>query len=109
MKSYRKELVALLIQLFVFYIFPLFAGPTDAIGMVLLIVIATLLLSVVLGAVSDNRIKWLYPISAAILFVPSVFIFYNESALIHAVWYLVVSAIGLSIGSLMRTVISKVK
>lgn len=109
MKCCWKEIVILLIQLFMFYIFPLFAGPTDAIGMVLLIVIVTLLLSAVLGAVSDKRIKWFYPISVAILFVPSVFIHYNESALIHAVWYLVVSAVGVSISSLIRAVINKLK
>ncbi len=109
MKIAWKEIVILFVQLFMFYIFPLFAGPRDAIGMVLLIVIVTLLLSVVLGAVSDKRIKWLYPVSVAILFVPSVFIYYNESALIHAVWYLVVSAVGMGIGSLIRAAIIKAK
>ena len=45
MKRYIKELIILLLQLFMFYIFPLFARPTDAIGMVLLIILATLLFS----------------------------------------------------------------
>ena len=29
MKKYLKEILILLIQLFMFYVFPLFAGPTD--------------------------------------------------------------------------------
>ena len=33
MKKHLKEIIILLIQLFMFYIFPLFAGPTDAMGM----------------------------------------------------------------------------
>ena len=38
MKKYLKEIIIFLLQLFMFYIFPLFAGPTDVMGMVLLII-----------------------------------------------------------------------
>mgnify|MGYP003398363102 CR=1 FL=1 len=40
MKRYIKEIIILTIQLFMFYIFPLFAGPTDAMGMVVLILLS---------------------------------------------------------------------
>ena len=43
-----------------FYIFPLFAGPTDAMGMVLLIIIATFVLSIIIGSISKEKIKYLY-------------------------------------------------
>ena len=102
MKRYLKEIVILLIQLFMFYISPLFAGPTDAMGMVLLIILATLLLSIIIGVISKEKVKYLYPIIIAILFVPSVFIYYNESALIHSVWYFVISTIGLLIGTIIH-------
>lgn len=102
MKKYVKELVVLLLQLFMFYVFPLFAGPTDAIGMVVLILAATALLSLLLGCLSHNDIKFLYPGVIMALFIPSVFIYYNESALIHAVWYLVISAVCLLIGTLIH-------
>ena len=105
MKRYLKEIIILLLQLFMFYIFPLFAGPTDAIGMVVLIILATLLLSAVIGLISDKKMKYLYPIITAILFVPSVFIYYNETALIHSVWYLVVSSVGMIIGAILRKLI----
>lgn len=59
MTGYLKEIIVLLIQLLMFY---------------------------------------LYPVIIAVLFVPSVFIYYNESALIYSVWYLVVSSIGLTMG-----------
>lgn len=101
MKRFIKEIVILLIQLFMFYIFPLFAGPTDAMGMVLLIILATLLLSIIIGSISKEKIKYLYPIIIAILFIPSVFIHYNESALIHSIWYLVISSVGLIFGTVL--------
>ena len=100
MKRYLKEIIIFMLQLFMFYIFPLFAGPTDAMGMVLLIIVSTLLLSIIIGSISKEKIKCLYPIIVAILFIPSVFIFYNESALIHSIWYLGVSSIGLLVGTI---------
>ena len=107
MKKYLKEIIILVIQLCMFYIFPLFAGPTDAMGMVLLIILATLLLSVILGSISKEKIKYLYPIIIAILFIPSVFIYYNESALIHSVWYLVISTFGLLVGTIINRITHK--
>ena len=104
MKKGWKEIFIALIQLFMFYVFPLFAGPTDAMGMVFLILLATLLLSLVMGILSKYWIKYLYPAVTAVLFIPSVWIFYNESALIHAVWYLAAASVGLILGSLLRKV-----
>ena len=104
MQKYLREMLILLCQLFMFYVFPLFAGPTDAMGMVFLILLATLLLSLVMGILSKYWIKYLYPAVTAVLFIPSVWIFYNESALIHAVWYLVIASVGLILGSLLRKV-----
>lgn len=105
MKKYIKEIIALLIQILLFYLLPLFAGPTDTMGMVFLLIISTLILSLILGVVSNNKIKYLYPLVIAILFIPSVFIYYNETALIHAVWYFVISLVALSIGSIIKNFI----
>lgn len=107
MKRFWKELVILAVQLFMFYIFPLFMGPTDAMGMVVLIIAVTFLLSLIIGSVSKEKWKFLYPPVISVLFIPSVFIYYNESALIHAVWYLVISAVGLLIGSLIHLIVKK--
>ena len=98
MKKYLKEIILLLIQLFMYYIYPLFCGPTDAMGMVFIILLTTLLLSIILTVISKEKIKYFYPIAVAILFIPSIFIYYNESALIHSLWYLVISSIGIFLG-----------
>lgn len=95
-----KEISVLIVQLLMFYIFPLFAGPTDAIGMVVLILLSTFILSNIIGAVSKEKLKYLYPLITAVIFIPSVFIYYNSSALIHSFWYLAVSLVGLMIGIL---------
>ncbi|MBQ6286000.1 MAG: hypothetical protein IJK67_06835 [Bacilli bacterium] len=105
MVRYIKEIIILLIQMLMFYIFPLSAGPTDMMGMVVFIILSVFILSILMGSLSKEKIKYLYPIVIAVLFIPSVFIYYNESALIHSLWYLVISIIGLLIG----TIISKIK
>ena len=104
MKKYLKEILILLIQLFMFYVFPLFAGPTDVMGMIVLLILATLLLSILIGSISNLKVKYLYPIIIAITFV---FIYYNETALIHSLWYLAVSSFGLIIGMVIHKLILK--
>ncbi len=109
MKRYIKEIIILIMQMFMFYIFPLFAGPTDAMGMVLLILISTIVLSMILASISSGKIKYIYPIIISILFIPSVFIYYNESALVHAVWYLVTGYIGCIFGTIIYILVHKRK
>lgn len=108
MKKYFKEILILLLQLFMFYIFPLFAGPTDIMGMVVLIILLTFILSIILISISKEKIKYLYPFVVALLFIPSVFIYYNESALIHSIWYLVVSSVGVLVGMIIRIILKRV-
>ena len=73
MKKYLKEFIVLLMQIFMFYIFPLFAGPTDAMGMVLIIIIVTFILSLIVGNISNSKLKYLYPIITTIIFIPSIY------------------------------------
>lgn len=100
MKKYIVEIVAFVMQLFMFYIFPLFAGPTDGMGMVVLILLSTLILSVLVASISRNKLKYFYPAATAVAFLPSAFLHYNVTAFVHAVWYLVVSAAGVAVGTI---------
>ena len=106
---YIKEIIILVIQMFMFYIFPLFMYLYEPIGTVMMILMITFVLSVVLSIISKNKLKYLYPIIIAILFIPTVFIYYNESALVHSIWYLVVSGVGLLIGIIANLIIRKVR
>lgn len=109
MKRYVKELIILVIQVLIFYILPLFAGPTDMMGLVYLLILFTFLSSIAMGAVSNSKIKYLYPPVISVVFIPSVFIYYNSSALIHAVWYLVVSIVGMLVGVGVNLILCKLK
>ena len=42
------------------------------------------------------------------LFVPSVPIYYNASALVHATWYMVMGFAGMALGTLIRMVVNKI-
>lgn len=61
MKKYSKEIIILFIQLLIFYIFPLFMYLYEPIGTVMIIILATLILSILLSIISKNKIKHLYP------------------------------------------------
>lgn len=104
MKKYLKEIIILIIQLLFFYILPLFAGPTDTMGLVYILIVSTLFLSIIIGTISNNKIKYFYPIIVSLIFIPTIFIYYNDTALIHSIWYLVISLIGLIIGSLIKRI-----
>ena len=108
MKKYVREGLIVAVQLFMFYIFPLFAGPTDAMGMVLLILLSVLLLSLLFGCLSNARARCAYPAVIVILFIPSVFIYYNPSALMHALWYFVVSSVGMLAGMICRWIFHRI-
>ena len=104
-KKFFKEIIILIIQLLLFYLLPLTAGPADTMGLVVLLLLLTLILSIVIGIISKEKIKFIYPIIISILFIPTIFIYYNDSALIHSVWYLVDSLIGLFIGVIISKII----
>lgn len=104
MKKYVGEIVVILLQMFIFYLLPMCMGNIGALGMVFLLLLTTFILSIIIGAISKNKIKYLYPIVVAILFIPTIFIYYNESAFVHSLWYLVVSSIGVSIGTVIHKI-----
>lgn len=107
MKKYIKELVFAILQLLLFYVYPAWAFRIDPMGAVFIMLFATLALSLVLGILSRNSVKWAYPAFCALLFLPTVPIYYNGSAMIHAMWYLVVALAGLALGSGMAALVRK--
>ena len=106
MKKFWKEILILIIQLFLFYIVPLFKGVPEM-GLLLLLIVGTFILSVIISSISKEKVKYFYPLVVAILFIPSIFIYYNETALIHAVWYFVDSLLGIVIGTIIYKLTNK--
>ena len=56
MREYRKELIIVILQVFLHCIFPIFAGPGDEMGLVVLLLIGTFWLSFIMGVVSKNKL-----------------------------------------------------
>lgn len=102
MKKFKKELILLALQVYMFYLFPLFAGPTDVMGMVFLIIVCTFVLGYFFGRLSQWEWRWAWPAAVSLLFLPTVPIYYNFTALVHVLWYLVISAAGMALGWLTR-------
>ena len=100
MKKYVREIVICLLQVLAFYLLPQQMGNIGALGIVFLLLLTTFILSILVGCVLKNKIKYLYPIGVALLFIPTIWIYYNESATVHSLWYLVVSSIGVAIGTI---------
>lgn len=84
------------ILIIVFYLLPLlFKG-----GIAFLFLINPLtvfICSIVFG--KDSKLYFILPIISALLFLPSIFIFYNESAWIYGLFYAIISLIGSFIGN----------
>ena len=93
-----KESVVIFIQLLVFYVLPLFTPKGQEMGLILFVVVATLILSSIFGFISNNKLKYFYPIFISVLFIPSIFIYYNDSAFIYVFCHLLEAYLGLLIG-----------
>ena len=102
MKKYLIQIIISLLQIFIFYFLPKLIGNIGALGMVFLLLLITFILSMLMGFISNNKVKYCYP-----FLVSSIFIYYNESALIHSVWYFVISIIGLLLGMIVRLIFKR--
>jgi len=105
MKKYIKEIFIFLIQFATYYIYPNFA--LNPMGMVFMIMFLTFILSIISGVILNNKIKCFYPLFISMLFIPSVFLYYNSSALVHFLWYFIVSSIGITIGIVFNKILEK--
>lgn len=100
MKKQQKMIPYLLIHVIAFYLLPMFIQNTGTAVVVMLIGLPLICLvtSIVFGVKqSMNR---LYPILVALLFAPTILIFYNSSAVFYIVVYGCIAFAGNLIGKL---------
>jgi len=102
MDKLKKGLIFLILQLIIFYILPLFAGPTDIMGLVLLQFGATFVLALVVGLFSQSDIKFVFPVVATVSFIPAIMIYYNYTAYIYLIYYAVSTVAGVALGTGIR-------
>ena len=97
MNKMKKGLVFLVLQAIIFYILPLFAGPTDTMGLVLIQFAATFALSFIVGVATKSTMKFVFPVIATVAFVPVIMIYMNATAYIYLVFYAVLTVGGVAL------------
>lgn len=99
MKNIKKMMPYLLVNIMVFYLLPFLIQDTGSAMFVLLIgiPICCFIISFIYGI--KNSFQWQYGLIVMALFVPTIFIFYNESAVVYIAVYGVISLIGNFLGS----------
>ena len=98
MDKLKKNILIYILLIINFYVLPSLIKDTGTAMIMLLVVIPmiTLFISIFYG--KKNGFDIWYVISVGILFFPSIFIFYNSSALIYVIVYTIIALIGNFVG-----------
>lgn len=100
MDKLRKMLPFLGVNVFAFYILPFLNSYTNGIILLLLIEIPVICFVTSLVYGIKKSFNLIYTLLVMLIFIPTIFIFYNESAAIYILIYGVHSLIGNFIGYL---------
>lgn len=94
MQRIKKMMPYLVVLLITFYLLPLCMRDTGIAMFLMLIIMPAICLicSIIYGF--KQGFYWLYPIAAAALFAPTIWIYYNSSAWIYIVIYAGAALIG---------------
>ncbi|WP_018659294.1 hypothetical protein [Allofustis seminis] len=105
MKKLEKMIPFIAANFFAFYILPLIIKDTGSAMFILLVGIPMINFIAALIYGMKNSFSWLYPLLVMLLFIPTLFIFYNESAWIYIVVYGIISLIGSYLGNLRESLV----
>ena len=102
MDKIKKNWIYYLIILIAFYLVPILIKDTGSGMFILLIVIPliTLITSIIYGL--RNTFDFIYPLIVAILFIPTLFIYYNTSALVYVIASSMIAVIGELLGKTLQ-------
>ena len=104
MKKYLKEFVIAIIETALLFLFPLIPiGNKDA--HIILLLVITLIVGIVGVAISDKKIKFLFPVFATIMVVPTMFMYYEPRVYGNIFWMFVFSILATIIGELLRLIV----
>ena len=102
MKKIREMSVYLIVITLAFYVLPAFINDTGT-GIFFLLILTPIICfitSIIYGIRHSFNLIFLLLIMA--LFIPTIFIFYNESAAVYVLIYGIIEAIGNLLGSLIK-------
>lgn len=102
MDKVKKNWVYYFIIFITFYLIPILIQDTGSGMFILLIVIPliTLITSIIYGL--RNVFDFIYPLIVAILFIPTLFIYYNASAWTYLLVYSMIAVIGELLGKTLQ-------
>ena len=102
MKKIREMSVYLIVITLAFYVLPAFINDTGT-GIFFLIILTPIICfvtSIIYGI--RHSFNLIFLLIIMILFIPTIFIFYNESAAVYVLIYGIIAAIGNLLGSLIK-------
>lgn len=94
MDKLKKNIVFYLLLLIDFYIIPWFIKDTGSAMIVMLVIIPLICLITSVFYGISNGFDFCFILTVAIMFTPSIFIFYNSSAWVYIVGYAVIALLG---------------
>ena len=98
--GYLNEIVYTLIHIAVFYLMPLKAGESQGAGIIVIQFFITFSLGLMMGGIIRRRQKYLYPVIAAIIYMPTALIFSSVINISYCLWILIASMLGVVFGHL---------
>ena len=102
MKKIQNQIPYLLFMVLVFYGFPLINRESGMLTLLILFPLVCLLSALVYGL--KHSFSFVYSILVMVLFIPTIFIFYNETASFYIGVYGVISLVGNLLGSFIRKI-----
>lgn len=102
MEKLKKNWIYYLIILIAFYLVPIRITDTGSGMAILLIVIPLIALITSLIYGLRNTFDFIYPLVVAIMFIPTLFIYYNASAWIYIIGYSLIALIGELLGKTLQ-------
>jgi len=102
MKKIREMSVYLIVIILAFYVLPAFINDTGT-GIFFLIILTPIICfvtSIIYGI--RHSFNLIFLLIIMILFIPTIFIFYNESAAVYVLIYGIIATIGNLLGSLIK-------
>lgn len=98
MDKFKRMLWYLLICVAAFYVLPLLGKDTGSFMLILLMAIPLICFVASLFYGVKNGFNFIFSLIIGVLFIPTIFIYYNSSAWVYIIAYAIISMVGNLIG-----------
>ncbi len=100
MKKIKEMIPYLIIYALSVYVLPLFGSSTGSYIVILLFLLPTVAFLLSYLYAINNKRNFLFALLVGLIFIPSVYVYYNSSAWFYVGFYAVISGVGNIIGSI---------